>query len=73
MTLRLTLIIAAVAGALALLGGTYVKGRIDGERLALAKVAQKNQEAANAAREVERDGALCSNDPTCVLPDPWRR
>lgn len=64
--------IAAVV-VLALLIGTYTKGRIDGEKLALAKVAAKNSEAANAAREVERDGALCSNDPACILPDPWRR
>lgn len=70
---RLSLIAVAVAGALALLGGVYVKGRIDGEKLSLAKVAQKNMEAANAAREVERDSALCSNDPACILPDPWRR
>lgn len=70
---RLTLIALAAAGALALLVGVYVKGRIDGEKLALAKVAQKNQEAAHAAREVERDSALCINDPACILPDPWRR
>ncbi|TCR64701.1 hypothetical protein [Bosea sp. BK604] len=63
----------AAAVVLALLVVSYTKGRMDGEKLALAKVAQKNTEAANAAREVERDGALCSNDPACVLPDPWRR
>jgi hypothetical protein len=70
---RLSLIAAACAAGLALFAGVYVKGRIDGEKLTLAKVAQKNTEAANAAREVERDGALCSNDPACILPDPWRR
>lgn len=70
---RAALIAIAAAGALLVLSALYVKGRIDGERLALAKVAQKNTEAANAAREVERDGALCSNDPACILPDPWRR
>lgn len=70
---RLSLIAAAYAAGLALFAGVYVKGRIDGEKLTLAKVAQKNTEAANAAREVERDGALCSNDPACILPDPWRR
>lgn len=64
--------VCAVAVLLAL-AGAYTKGRMDGERLALAKVAAKNSEAANAAREVERDGALCSNDPACILPDPWRR
>lgn len=70
---RAALIAIAAAGALLVLSALYVKGRIDGERLALAKVAQKNTEAANAAREVERDGALCSNDHACILPDPWRR
>jgi hypothetical protein len=68
-----SLYLGAVLALLLALGGAYTKGRIDGERLALAKVAAKNTEAANAAREVERDGALCSNDPACILPDPWRR
>jgi hypothetical protein len=67
------LYLAVALAFLAAVGGAYTKGRIDGERLALAKVAAKNTEAANAAREVERDGALCSNDPACILPDPWRR
>lgn len=70
---KAALIAIAAAAVFAVLSGLYVKGRIDGEKLALAKVAQKNQEAAHAAREVERDSALCINDPACILPDPWRR
>ncbi|SFD71117.1 hypothetical protein SAMN05428997_14414 [Bosea sp. CRIB-10] len=70
---RFSLIAIAFAGTLALFLRRLPQRRIDGERLALTKVAQKNTEAANTAREMEPDGALWSRDPACILPAPWRR
>ena len=43
--------LAAGVLALGLAGGAYVKGRIDGERLALSDVTQKNREAVTNADE----------------------
>jgi hypothetical protein len=67
------IILAGVAFLLASVASAYTVGRSHGYDKRSAEYEQVQKEASDAARKIERDAVPCSNDPTCVLPDPFRR
>jgi hypothetical protein len=66
-----------ILGFVGLLGaataGAYLKGHTNGYAEKAAEYAKAEQEKVDAARDVERRSARCAADPSCILPDPWRR
>lgn len=66
-------VVAGAAIVVILCSGAYVKGRADGKSIERAAQAEATSKAMEQAREIERNAQRCTSDPTCILPDPFRR